>query len=213
MAVRDPVTSSRSLAASTVVRSGWRERVRVELPAGGEQSPDSRRPDPPDRLQVRDLEVEHAGPVPGPQHGQRSPDVAQIAVVEREHDRLRGKRGRAAPGVEDTLERDCAIAVRGQPRDFRPEGGRSHVQLRVGGVGRRRTEHVVHQDRHRAEPVAGLGRQGEDGGGECQRHERLHRGRYPSETARVRPPEFDASIVTCQRPGGSFSCRVPAKPR
>ena len=136
IAAREPATSSLQLRRVDLRQVGVRERVRVELPAGGEELADPRRADPPHRLEVAHLEVEDARPVARLQDRQRVPHLAQVAVVEGEDDRLRRQLRRAAPGVEDPLQRDRVVAVRGQPRDLAGEVRARDIQLRVGRVRR-----------------------------------------------------------------------------
>jgi hypothetical protein len=77
-------------------------------------------------------------------------ELRPVAVVEGEDDRL-GRQGAAVvPGVLDRFQRHRLVAVFVEPADLAVEVGAGDVELRIGGVGGRRPEVVVLEDRHRA---------------------------------------------------------------
>ena len=108
------------------------------------------------------------------QDRERVPHLAQVPVVEGEDDRLRRQLRRSAPRVEDPLQRDGVIPVRGEPRHLAREVRARHIELRVGSVRGCRGDHVVHQDRHRLEPVPAPAGKASTSAAPARREEHAH---------------------------------------
>ncbi len=86
------------------------QRVRGQFPVIGEERADHRTGQVlMDELRV--LEVEHRRPPPGLEQRMCDREVAPVAVVEREHDRLPWQREPAVPVLVDFVKRDRAVVV------------------------------------------------------------------------------------------------------
>jgi len=103
--------------------------------------------------------------------------LAERAVVEREHDRLRRERRSTQPVLVHLMKRDGVEAVRSQPAHLRGEVGWAHEEVRKRDPCGRHRNHVVHEDRHRTvvSPSGGVSADAckeKDNGGEDRRRVR-----------------------------------------
>src|SRR4051812_10766231 len=107
-----------------------RERVRADLPASGDHRPDLA-PGETAGTEALAFEIEDSGPAERSQDRLCVRVLREVAVVERDHDRLGGETGAPRPGAAHLLDRHAVVAVALEPVHRRAEAPARRPELGI----------------------------------------------------------------------------------